>query len=57
MSNMDRPIIVINFQGVIGDFFKPCAFGNPKDQEQSLISNLFIRVGAIQGLKFLAKNF
>lgn len=35
MSSMDKPIIIINFQGVIGDFFKQSFFQNNKDQDNN----------------------
>ncbi|CDW77596.1 UNKNOWN [Stylonychia lemnae] len=58
MSSIDKPIIVITFQGVIGDFIRSQLFISAKDpDQQSTIQNLQIRIGAVQGLKFLCKNF
>jgi|LauGreDrversion4_2_1035121.scaffolds.fasta_scaffold124331_1 hypothetical protein len=42
---MDRPLIIINFQGVLGDF--------QKDTD----SVLSVRRGSIEGLKLLMNHF
>lgn len=53
MSMMDRPMIVITFQGVIGDFIKPQLFAQ-YDKNDLYCST---RVGMINGLKFLSQYF
>jgi hypothetical protein len=44
---MDRPLVIINFQGVLGDFLR--------DKLDPLQINL--RVGAKEGLKLLTNHF
>ena len=66
---MDRPLLIIEFQGVLGDFIRKGSLGlrdlnakkpDKKDTGQDL-SNLFgglqIRAGVIDGLKYLSKLF
>jgi hypothetical protein len=47
MNLMDRPLVIINFQGVLGDFLR--------DKLDPLQINL--RVGAKEGLKLLTNHF
>ena len=68
MTLMDRPLLIIEFQGVLGDFVrKPCHgirdMGAKKPErgalmEQNLNSNgLMLRTGVVDGLKQLSKLF
>ena len=47
MSHMDRPLIILNFQGVIGDFVS----------EKGQSEGFNLRTGAMEGLKYLAHHF
>lgn len=44
---MDKPLVIVNFQGVIGDFIY--------DKGDSDV--LIIRAGALEGLKMLSNHF
>ena len=79
MNQMDRPMIIINFQGVLGDFFKDSGLSAKQDSimsKQYVASmnppsnmpmaamnqefcqpHMWVRIGTIDGLKYLAKHF
>lgn len=79
MNQMDRPMIVINFQGVLGDFFKDSGLAMKQDNIMSkqyvasitpptntpmgtvnaefCSTNLWARIGTVDGLKYLSKHF
>ena len=64
MSMMDRPLIAITFQGIMGDFIKSSFWTNNSTAgataniaQDQVLSNLNTRVGLIKGLKFLCSNF
>jgi hypothetical protein len=78
---MDRPIIIINFQGVLGDFFKDHGISMKQDNimskqyvfqtnaqnsgpnngnlglTDSQLTALWVRIGTVDGLKYLSKHF
>ena len=59
MSMIDRPILVITFQGVLGDFIKN-NFWNDSSQISDMGTSIKLpnlRVGAIKGLKLLSQFF
>ena len=47
MAQLDKPLVIVNFQGVIGDFF----------YEKSDFEVINIRAGALEGLKMLSNHF
>jgi len=53
---MDRPLVILNFQGVLGDFVREKTVqekGAP--QEPQYVLNL--RQGALDGIKLLTNHF
>ena len=70
INHLDRPLIIITFQGVLGDFIKEWGISNKQDhliskanqtvQEKYNVENptsLWVRIGTIDGLKYLSKHF
>lgn len=73
MNQMERPLIVMTFQGVLGDFIKDGGISNKQDHlmskhylqaQASNASNsnsdsysLWVRMGVVEGLKYLSKHF
>ena len=71
MTQMERPVLIITFQGVLGDFFKDSGISNKQDaimsrqylQQLSISGNdsnathLWFRTGSIEGLRYLARHF
>jgi hypothetical protein len=79
MNQMDRPMIIINFQGVLGDFFKDSGLSMKQDNimskqyvasmnppgntpmgiynQEFCQTHMWVRIGTIDGLKYLAKHF
>jgi hypothetical protein len=53
MAMMDRPLVLVNFQGVLGDFLVNKISEKTPDVKQGI--NL--RPGALEGLKMLSNNF
>jgi hypothetical protein len=53
MALMDRPLVLVNFQGVLGDFLVNKM--NEKTPETKQEINL--RPGALEGLRMLSNNF
>ena len=67
---MDRPLIVITWQGVLGDFINEQGVSVKQDHlvtKKDIVppekynfdnpTNLWVRMGTIDGLKYLAKHF
>ena len=52
MSHMDRPLIVIQFQDLIGDFTK-----GKLDPNFATFEQINLRLGALEGLKLLSTHF
>ena len=46
MNLMDRPLVILNFQGVLGDFIK-----------DNGLNSLNFRYGAVESLKMLTQHF
>ena len=70
MNQMERPLIIITFQGVLGDFIKEWGISNKQDHLVSKANqtvpekysnenptNIWVRIGTIDGLKYLSKHF
>ena len=80
-NKLDHPIIVINFQGILGDFFKDGGISckqdhimskqylqqqansmashnnNNSNQNEQMANHMWIRIGTIDGLRYLSKHF
>jgi hypothetical protein len=68
-SHITRPLIIITFQGVLGDFFKGDGISIRQDQvmskhQASQMSNvdtsatsLWIRLGTVDGVRYLCRHF
>ena len=67
---MERPLIIITFQGVLGDFIKEWGISLKQDHIVSKANqtvpekynndnptNIWVRIGTIDGLKYLSKHF
>jgi len=64
MAVMDRPVIVITFQGVLGDFIKDGGLSAKQDHlmsrqylaqqaNNSTDYHMWVRLGALDGLRYL----
>ena len=73
MIQMERPLIVITFQGILGDFFKDGGVSMKQDQimtkqyikdfenkdkdNDAPNYHMWARLGSIDGLRYLSKHF
>lgn len=67
---MERPLIIITFQGVLGDFINEQGISIKQDHlvaKKDIVmpdkynfenpTNLWVRMGTLDGLRYLAKHF
>ena len=72
MGLSERPLIIVTFQGVLGDFIKDGGLSMNQDHlmskqyqkdfktyqtNENINYHMWVRIGALDGMKYLAKHF